>query len=69
MELKTETKVHEVFKKVRLNARGNLFEIPLASFLKYRGDSRLGKLSNYRHMSVEEILQLCDHFNPEIRDW
>lgn len=53
------------WQKVRLNARGYIFEIPLESFQKYPKDSRLGKLVNFDEMTVEEILECCDKYNSE----
>ena len=56
-------------KRVRLNARGFIFEIPLASFLAYPKSTRLGKLSNFREMNTDEIYELCDDFNAESREF
>lgn len=56
-------------KRVRLNARGVIFEIPLASFLAYPKSTRLGKLSNFREMNTDDIYELCDDFNAESREF
>lgn len=52
-------------KRVKLNARGTCFEIPVEKFRKHASESRLGKLSKFETLSVPDILYLCDDYNTK----
>ena len=51
-----------------LNARGFKYEVPLDSF-KRAPRSRLGKIRKYLlNNNIDEIKQLCDRFNPDLKE-